>query len=169
MSVPVELQDRLLAGDRVVCPCCEQSTQIMYREIHEGMARFIRALARLHYENPGPHHVRDVQGGEKASTDASYLTRWQLVTREGRGKYRLTEQGRRWAQDAVAVPAGVFLYNGEPLCWTPWTATWSEAMRTRFQLSRVTGWGRIETLASVVRKYQDGQVRGRGQDGSPDD
>ncbi len=94
------------------CPCCGQIVKLYPRKLHDRMAAFLCALVRIWKAEKDNAwiHIRRINTGEKASTDASYLVHWGLVERES-GMYRPTKKGVRFAMGKIRVPSHAMVYN----------------------------------------------------------
>lgn len=114
-----------------VCPCCGRFVRVYRRRLHAEMARFMIRLYRLDRIGPGDylgairwHSTREVlgdKGGNKASTDATYLTHWGLVERSDAenaagapaGMLRLTPLGVAFVERRATAPTHILLLNNE--------------------------------------------------------
>lgn len=105
----------------VECPCCNQYVKVYRRKLHSQMAAFLASLYGAIIRNFDEAFgdttvigrvvdVRDVRSaGEKASTDASYLTNWGLVQKHGRGQYSITRKGVEFLNGDIVVPKYVYM------------------------------------------------------------
>lgn len=116
-----------------VCPCCGRFVKVYRRRLHAEMARFMIRLYRLDRFGPGDylgvagwHSTREVlgdRGGNKASTDATYLTHWGLIERSDgenaagapAGMLRLTPHGVAFVERRATASSHVALLNNELL------------------------------------------------------
>lgn len=116
-----------------VCPCCGRFVKVYRRRLHAEMARFMIRLYRLDRIGPGDylgalrwHSTREVlgdRGGNKASTDATYLVHWGLVERSDAenaagapaGMLRLTPLGVAFVERRATASSHVSLLNNEEL------------------------------------------------------
>jgi hypothetical protein len=116
------------ADGGVVCPCCGRFLKVYRRRLHAEMARFLIRLYGLNRLNPGrvwrsTREVLGARGGNKASTDATYLVHWGLVERAPAenpagapaGSFRLTPLGVAFVEARATVPSHVSLLNNEPV------------------------------------------------------
>jgi len=117
------------ADGGVVCPCCGRFVRVYRRRLHAEMARFLILLYRLDRVIPADYHAwhstREAlgdRGGNKASTDATYLVHWGLVERAKAeniagapaGSFRLTPLGVAFVERRATAPSHVTLLNNEP-------------------------------------------------------
>lgn len=129
-----EARAQTLAAAReggVVCPCCGRFVRVYRRRLHAEMARFMILLYRLDRIGPGDylgtfgwHSTREVlgaRGGNKASTDATYLVHWGLVEHSDAenaagapaGTLRLTPAGVSFVERRATAASHVSLLNNE--------------------------------------------------------
>jgi len=125
-----EARAAVLAGARdggCVCPCCGRFVRVYRRRLHAEMARFMIRLYRLDCRTGVQwHSTREVlgdRGGNKASTDATYLIHWGLIERSDAentagapaGMLRLTPLGVAFVERRATAPSHVALLNNERL------------------------------------------------------
>jgi hypothetical protein len=123
-----EARAQTLAAARdggVVCPCCGRFVRVYRRRLHAEMARFMILLYRRGSTSRSWHSTREVlgdKGGNKASTDATYLVHWGLVERAAAenaagapaGHLRLTPLGVAFVERRATAPSHMTLLNNEP-------------------------------------------------------
>ena len=123
-----DFMDRLQAGDSGVCPCCSRYGQIYKRKLNSGMAR---ALIKLYLlagkgeEWVSYTKVHDGSVKDSPKRDFTILRYWGLIepqpkdardlVRKTSGFWRITERGRDFVLERVAVPRHMLVYNDEVL------------------------------------------------------
>jgi len=103
----------LESTDARECPCCGQIVKLYPRKLHSKMAAFLCSLVHFSRKKiaDGWVHIRKINIGEKASTDASYLVHWGLVERDNKGSYRPTKNGKAFARGKLEVPSHAMVYD----------------------------------------------------------
>lgn len=119
MTITVErarddVMTRVANGEECECPLCGRLVKLYKRNVYDVMTRFASRLYNLSKGCAGiKHNSRVVMGsGEKASTDASYLDRWGLIVRSGKGDYELTLLGVDWINGKTNVPQWIGMVCG---------------------------------------------------------
>lgn len=115
-------------GRGAKCPCCNQHAKVYRRPISSRMAYGLILMYRHFEAHPEEEwlHLPSFFTQRKAcpSNDGTLMRHWGLI--EGQpgerddgskrvGVYKLTDLGRRFVRDEVAVPKYVVLYDGVPL------------------------------------------------------
>lgn len=101
------------------CPTCGRLVKLYKRHVHREMVDFLARLLALDNLTPGLFHTtRQVRPGAtaKSATDASYLTAWGLVMKQGKS-YRITAHGRRWLAGETRIPAACHMLCGQVVGW----------------------------------------------------
>lgn len=131
----LEARERVKSNARgagVICPCCMQLVQILFREMTPSMA-YVAILLHRHFsvekESSWLHVSSYLSGMAKLGVpvrggDWSSLAYWGIleerpplkatekVTKEAArpGQYKMTEKGHKFVKGEIKVPSGIFLY-----------------------------------------------------------
>lgn len=134
--------------DGVTCPACGQFCKVYRRKLNSTMAYalcLIYTHFRLHPEHPWIHvasFLVDVKRDSSvAGGDVVKLKHWGLLERapgdgddgSDRGRYRMTDLGRKFVEGKIAVPRCVYLYNQALLRLSEEMTTIQEALGDRFR------------------------------------
>jgi hypothetical protein len=111
-----EIDEKLMAGESVICPCCDQHAKIYRRQIHSGMVLLLINM----YRTAGTGWVYLPSLPQK-SRDGTGLHYWCLIAEDdekrddgGRaGWWRVTERGEEWVLNKIRVPKYALIYNSE--------------------------------------------------------
>ena len=114
------------------CPCCGQHCRVYKRKLNYAMAHTLVLVYQHFLANPraGWLHLPTFLNGKGVIArggDPPRLSRWGLIVGRGTerddgsarvGEYQITEHGRAFVEQRVAVPAYAFIYNNEVLGWS---------------------------------------------------
>lgn len=142
--------------DGTRCPCCERFIKLYRRPLNASMARYLIFMVK----KSGPTNIwlhvetdfRDVSIPSRG--DYAKLRYWGLIEpkpgksdRGGRtnGYWRLTDKGRAFVNDEIAVPAKIHLLNNKVVGWSDDTITIKEALGEKFDYDELM---RIELHAA---------------------
>ena len=134
---------RAMRGEpNVVCETCGRPIELYKRPLHAEMARFLVRLVRLWRREQRPYTAREVLGiTNKASTDASFLTHWGLVTKDSQkpssGYYSPTPAGIDFVDGKVSVPSHVHLLLKLRCGFAETRTTIQQALETRFDYAKL--------------------------------
>jgi hypothetical protein len=133
------LMGRVMAGDRVDCPVCQQRAALYARSINATMAS---QLAKL-VENGGWMQSREIElGVTSGDRDFHKLRFWGLVASDGASNWIATKEGHAFVAGRTTVPAKVFLYANEPVASTKERVAFADCLKQPFDLLGVLGKGR---------------------------
>lgn len=138
----------------VSCPCCDQYCRIYKRKLNATMSLALVLIYRHFQQYPqadqwihvpaflvAVKHDSTVAGG-----DAAKLRFWNVIEQrqgvrddgsERVGYYRLTDTGRQFVEDKIALSRYVYLYNQEVLRFSQETITIREALGDRFSYAEL--------------------------------
>lgn len=112
------------------CAHCNHRLAVTRRHLHKDMVKFLRRLVDLHRARPGETAFSSkevIAGGEKKSTDATYLRFWGLLESPRRGYFLPTELGHRFVEGFVRVPEWIeFLAGPRPVAFSKTLITLAE-------------------------------------------
>lgn len=99
----------------VDCPVCSRRVKRYNRHLSSPMIIFLWRLYQYSEQKTGEFFwSRDfMPSGEKASTDAAYLTKWGFMVRGKPGQYALTERGKLFIEGKVDAPAYIKMLCGQ--------------------------------------------------------
>jgi hypothetical protein len=105
----------------IFCPCCDQKVKIWRRRIYKSMAKDLCGLFKLSRDNNDYHHIYSFSNHK--SGDFAKLRYWGLIqeqinadtNKRSSGFWRITNAGRLYALNKLAVPRYWFIYNREAL------------------------------------------------------
>jgi hypothetical protein len=128
------LNNEMLTGTS--CPCCEQRVMLYRRRIPLVAVRFVVWLLKSHDTGVEWANVRDcpVRGG-----DYGKIKHWGLTElkpndddpkKRTSGLWRLTERGRRFAENAVELPTHRYVYNDRCYGSSETTTNITDALKT---------------------------------------
>ena len=105
------------AAEGVECPCCGQLAKIYRRKLYSSMAY---ALIIIYNAKRDWLHVPSLLNGKGSVArggDFAKLVYWGLIepNPKEKGYYRITQKGINFAECRIAVPAAIFVFDGEPL------------------------------------------------------
>ncbi len=105
---------------RETCSKCGVTTTTYRRFVTPEMLRFVRRINELTSPTGGFVHTRKLFPAQtKASSDGSYLTKWALIERMGKGNYRITRKGKRFVEEGLKVPASADIKLNKVVGWGP--------------------------------------------------
>lgn len=119
------LQSRVMAGERVDCPCCGQRAALYARKVNASMARQLRRLAG----HGGWMSAEEVEAGERGGGDYAKLKFWGLATGDGQGNWALTPKGRSFVDGETTVPAVVFVFDDRAMSFSRERARFADCLR----------------------------------------
>jgi hypothetical protein len=98
----------------ITCPCCEQKVKLYKRQITSSMAYQLVCLAKV--KTVGFIHVEkwrsnvNASGGTMGGGEHSKLQFWGLIETDGKGYWKITQEGREFAfgQGTVRKFARIF-------------------------------------------------------------
>ena len=103
------------------CPCCRQYVKVYRRKLNGSMTRVLIAFYREWRSDGGRYqNVFDIlkrDGIDYHGADYSKLAYWNLLEQnpEEVGRWRITEDGIRFAQNRYTVPSHAVIYDGRCL------------------------------------------------------
>lgn len=121
-----EFFERLQAGERVTCPCCERTAAYNPKTLNNGLCKSLEFLSKAVHEEGGnrdkwwrrpSRHLTHTQ-----ASAAALLRHWGLAESKGpvskaRGKdsgwWRITARGVDFVFGHLRVPEKIRLYNGQ--------------------------------------------------------
>ena len=126
------------AAEGVECPCCGQLAKVYRRKLYSSMAYALITIYGAKGDGEGWLHVPSLLNGKGSVSrggDFAKLVYWGLLEphKEGKGYYRITARGRDFVECRCAVPAAVFVFDGELLNHdVEQMVTINEALGTKF-------------------------------------
>jgi hypothetical protein len=133
------LMGRVMAGDKVDCPCCGQRAALYPRRINQTMAA---QLAKL-VEHGGWLQAREIElGVTSGDRDFHKLRFWGLVVGDGASNWLATPNGKKFVAGSMTVPATMFIYDNEPVASSKERVSFADCLRQPFDLFEVLGKGR---------------------------
>ena len=149
-----EFRDALTKeDDGTNCPCCDRFAKIYRRKINPGMARIIIVMRQRLNEW---FHVKDL---ERFSRNVSQLGWWGLVESRSKdeeedkkcsGLWRLTHQGRLFADGITRVPKYAVIYSCEVLGFEGDTVSIEETLGDKFSYSKLMGVDRPSDEIEII-------------------
>ena len=139
--------------DGITCPACGQLCKIYRRKLNSTMALAL-VMIYTHFKL-NPHHtwlhvaaflVKVKRDSSIAGGDVVKLRYWGLLERapgerddgsDRVGRYRITDIGKRFVENAIAVPKYVYLYNQLLLRLSEEMTTITEALGDRFNYAEL--------------------------------
>jgi hypothetical protein len=143
-----ELKQKLLRGESVRCPCCDQNAKVYRRTIHAGMAAQLIRIYKAGLNAPDGWVSVDEIYSHGASGDYAKLRFWGLVESKDKrgpddnasGYWRVTPRGDDFVNERISVPAHVLVYNNEKLgVDSAETIRIRDALGTQFSYQQLMG------------------------------
>lgn len=137
------IQARRMNRLGVVCPCCERLVRVYKRPLNSSMAASLVAIYRYFLEHTDWLHVPSYLKNLRlnGSNDAGLLVHWKLLeAKEGdradgakhNGHYKITDLGRAFVAEGIAIPKHVFLTDATFLGLSDETTTLRDALGEKF-------------------------------------
>ena len=113
-----ELVARIFGGEVVRCRVCQKDARVYFnRRISVRTAVDFLRLVPAWLKQPGPAQIGEFlpgtkpSKGAKSASDISYLNKWRLLRREGKGEYHLFPDGLAFALGRLRLPEYVVVYG----------------------------------------------------------
>ena len=125
------------------CPCCNRYVKRYKRKLHAEMASFLCRLYRADRNAVADGHIFDAREFEpftaKASTDATYLVHWGLLTTPKTGCYKITQKGKAFVEGRIRVPLRIHMLCGDLEGFSVEDTNIKESLGNRFDLNELMG------------------------------
>lgn len=136
----------MLEGQSVKCPCCQRVMQVYKRVLNTGMAY---SLVWLYHKSGDQYPWIDVPAAAPVEVikDRQFdkLEKWAFVKRKIRqgkrgkiaGLWRITQQGKAFAENRLRAPLHAYIYLGEVLHFEEVEIDIVEALRPRYDYEKL--------------------------------
>lgn len=144
--------ERLMAGDKTVCPMCERKASFYDRSIHKTMALGLASLYVLHKTNPNERafHIKEISnalGFFHNASDVGKCSAWGLVTPDVKtekdqhkrcpGRWILTSEGFEFVENKKAIKRIAVMYEGNVVHYCGELVNFSDCLKESFDINRV--------------------------------